>query len=323
MTPNPRPFQDGLTSAAILGWLSVLGIMTALWLARSEPTSGQTSPQPQPSAQVLTAPTATTEPNVLKFSLNLSEPDDLKVRQGDQVAAGDVLADRTRERSQLLVQQRKIQLSLQQIQGQQILEPPPPLPVPPVSELPPVAYQPQAAAIAEVEGKIELQQRKMDLLATLPPDQVPPAMREHEERLLEQLYQELEAAQAALKAAQERTAYQAYEHSLAMARRAEEANQQQLAYSQQRQQAAQQRRDKAFQEAQLQTQLQAIEVQLMDLSTIRSPYGGTIRRIKWLGQTDNRLTVEITLAVGLGQLAPSTPAALPVPTAPQPSPGAK
>lgn len=324
MTEEHRSFHDGPRLVAVIGWVSVLGIMGALWFARSEPTRGQApqlqaqqvqAQQVQAQPQTITAPAASTDPRILRFNLTLSSPDDLKVRQGDTVAAGDVLADRTRDRNQLQAQQQKTQLSLQQIQAQQILDPPQPLPVPSVADLPPVSYQAQETQIAETEDDIDLQKRKMDLLATMPPSDVPPAMKEHEERILEQLYRDLESAQAALKEAQEKTAYQAYEHSLAMARRAEESNQQRLAYNQQRQQAEQQRRDKAFQEAQLQAQLQDLDAKLVDLSTVRSPYGGTIRRVKWLGQSDNRLTVEITLAVG-STGSPTLPTPVPVPPPP-------
>jgi hypothetical protein len=69
-------------------------------------------------------------------------------------------------------------------------------------------------------------------------------MREHEDRILEKLYRDLELAKAELSQAQENRAHREYEHSLAMARRAEEANQQRLMYSQQLQQAEQQRREK-------------------------------------------------------------------------------
>jgi biotin carboxyl carrier protein len=240
---------------------------------------------------------------VLTFTLTLSAPDDLKVRQGDSVAAGDVLADRTRERSGLQAQLQQTQISLQRIQAQQVLEPPEALPVPPVPSLPSVFYGTQEAAIAQIEDSIDLQKRKIDLLATMKPSEVPPAMREHEDRVLENLYRDLELAQADLKQAQEERSHQEYEHSLTMARRAEESNQQRLMHSQQQQQAEQQRREKAFQEAQLQAQVEEINAKLIDLSTVRSPYGGTIRRVKWLGQSDNRLSVEITLSVGSGSNA--------------------
>jgi chromosome segregation ATPase len=152
--------------------------------------------------------------------------------------------------------------------------------------------------IAKVQSDIDLQLRKLDLLATMSPNEVPPAMREHEERVLEALYRDLEAAQAAMKESQEKRAYQEYEYSLSLVQRVEQENQQRLSYNEQLQRVEQQRREREFQIAQLETQLQDINSQLAELSTVRSPYSGTIRRVKWLGQSDNRLTVEITLAVG-------------------------
>lgn len=306
MTQTHPPI--GPSTVVVMGWVVVLGIIGFLWVGRSEPSQGQAS-NPSGQPQTVAAPEVSTDPRILKFTLSLSEPDDLKVRQGDAVATGDVLADRSRERGQLMVQREKVKLSLQRIQAQRVLDPPPPLPVPPVAQLPGVSYRVEAAAIAEIEDDIDLQKRKIDLLGTLPPDQVPPAMREHEDRLLEQLYRDLEAAQANLKQAQEQRAYQEYEHSLAMARRAEEENQQRLAYTEQLQRVEQQKRDREFQIAQLEAQLQDTESKLADLSTVRSPYGGTIRRVKWLGQSDNRLTVEITLAVS-GNSPAASPASV-------------
>lgn len=319
MTP-PSPRYEGSRFLVFIGLVNVLGIMGVLWLTRIEPSQGQ-DPAPVPEQpQLVTTPPVTTQPRVLTFTLTLSEPDDLKVRQGDAVAVGDVLADRTRERVALQSQLEKTQRSLQRIQAQQVLDPPPPLPVPAVAGLPPVYYGTQEAKITAVEDSIDLQKRKIDLLATMPPSDVPPAMREHEERVLEGLYRDLELAKAELKQAQERRAHQEHEYSLAMARRAEEANQQQLMRSQQLQQAEQQRREKAFQEAQLQAQIEAIQAKLSDLSTVRSPYAGTIRRVKWLGQNDNRLTVEITLATG-GGASPADAAGIQPLSFPSPGPG--
>lgn len=303
MMDQTSPTPEGPPMASLAGWAVVLGMMGFMWLARTEPTQGQ-APAIQPAQpQLITAPPVSTQPRVLTFTLTLSAPDDLKVRQGDSVAAGDVLADRTRERSGLQAQLQQTQISLQRIQAQQVLEPPEALPVPPVPSLPSVFYGTQEAAIAQIEDSIDLQKRKIDLLATMKPSEVPPAMREHEDRVLENLYRDLELAQADLKQAQEERSHQEYEHSLTMARRAEESNQQRLMHSQQQQQAEQQRREKAFQEAQLQAQVEEINAKLIDLSTVRSPYGGTIRRVKWLGQSDNRLSVEITLSVGSGSNA--------------------
>lgn len=293
--------------------LSVLAAIGVGSLVRPSPSGGQALSQvaaPLPPLQGQTLPTqSSTDPRTLTFTLTLSDPEDLKVRQGDRVSAGDILADRTRQRQRLQHQHQRTQLSLKRIQQQQILEPPPPQPVPPVAVLPSVSYATEETAIAEIQSDIDLQTRKIDLLGTLPPDQVTPALREHEDRVLERLYRDLETAEAELKEAQETRRYQEYEYSLALANRTEQENRQRLAYSEQLQRTEQQRRDKVFQTAQLEAQLQSLDNQLADLSTVRSPYGGTIRRINWLGQEDTRLTVEITLAVAGGGSAAVSPAA--------------
>lgn len=311
-----------------VGWAVLATLIGVLWFAQAKPGQTQsavTMPKAVPTAPVMpTTPVASTTPRVLKFTISLTNPDDLKVRQGDYVEANQVFADRTRQQQQLRAQRDKTALSLQRVESQSVLAPPPPLPIPPVKVLPDASYAEQDAAIAEIQSDIELQLRKRDLLATMPPNEVPPALREHEDRILEAQYRELEAAQAALAEAQEDRKYKEYEYSLAMAQRAEQENQQQLAYTEQVQRVEQQRRDREFQIAQLEAQLQNIDAQLAELSTVRSPYSGTIRRVKWLGQSDNRLTVEITLAVGDSPAGDAgEPSIEPVPPVPVPvgSPG--
>lgn len=299
----PTDGVDGVVS--VLGWSVLVGLVGMLWIAQAKPSQSQAQGQGQvPAAilaeqpQVLTTPLVSDTPRILKFDLSLNGPDDLQVRQGDFVNAGQVIADRSRQRQRLISQRDRAKLSLQKIESRQVIEPAPPAPVPPIRALPPLSFQSEEATITKVQADIDLQTRKLDLLQTLPPDQVPPAMREHEDRRLEKLYAELKLAQGALRKAQDGRQYQEYEHSLAMARRAEQENQQKLAYEDQRQRVEQQRRDREFQIAQLEANVKNLDREIAELSTVTSPYAGTIRRVKWLGQSDNKLKVEITLAVG-------------------------
>ncbi len=69
-------------------------------------------------------------PRLLKFNLSLSSPKDLKVRQGDRVGVGEILADRVEERSRLMSQRRALEMAIEQIQSRVV--PSPPLPtIPP------------------------------------------------------------------------------------------------------------------------------------------------------------------------------------------------
>ena len=51
--------------------------------------------------------TETTTPRRLNITVNISEPEDLKVEQGEQVEKGEIIADRERERTRLTAQQKQ------------------------------------------------------------------------------------------------------------------------------------------------------------------------------------------------------------------------
>ena len=61
----------------------------------------------------------------------------------------------------------------------------------------------------------------------------------------------------------------------------------------QREQETRQRQQ--FQVASLQADLWAVEQKLQELTTVRSPYDGTVQRIKVVGQKGRMLQVELTL----------------------------
>ncbi len=61
-------------------------------------------------------------PRNIKISLTLSSRQDLKVKQGDKVVEGQVLSDRTSERSRLLARKKQLELSLEKLN----------LPLPPI-----------------------------------------------------------------------------------------------------------------------------------------------------------------------------------------------
>jgi multidrug resistance efflux pump len=56
--------------------------------------------------------------------------------------------------------------------------------------------------------------------------------------------------------------------------------------------------EREFQVAQIKAKLNEVENAISSLSVVKSPYDGTVRRIKWLGQSpDGSLTAEITLMI--------------------------
>ena len=82
----------------------------------------------------------TTIPKRLNITVNISDPDDLKVSEGERVAKGDVIADSERERTRLIAQQKQLQLSLDRIGAASITPPLSPQAVPPTMALPPISY---------------------------------------------------------------------------------------------------------------------------------------------------------------------------------------
>jgi hypothetical protein len=348
--------------------------------------------RPTPAPSVLTqsnnAPeTFTTEttgrggfPRTLKIAVSLTEPDDLKVSQGQQVREGQVLADRTKQRQRLVVQRREAVEALKRIEQRKILPPAELRPVPQMTSLPEPNYAQEEAAIAAAKLRLEeakaayrmhqislkqqpagpasavarqeielqkrqrateLQSRQLDAVATL--HDLPPEVREHEHERLKQLtdeadqaraelelrkselneavnqqnerlrqldvgiqkaQSELELAQGKLQAARQQRQQKQYEHELAQVRWVQDNNAAQATIQRQQQEYQQQLRERDFQLAQLRRQIADIENNLAQLSTIRSPVNGTIRRIKWEGQRDQNLAVSITIVPAVGSTSP-------------------
>lgn len=336
-------------------------------------------------------------PRILKFSLSLSSPKDLKVHQGDTVTAGEVLADRVEERSRLTIQRKSLDLAYQQIQQRVLLKPPVPLVplVPPaVRSLPPVSYaeeeaQIQSASMAVAEAEKELQQQS-EATKTIPLEEssavdsarvkvenaqrllenqkqklqavqllkdLPPEVEIHEQEMLKRRESELQQATAEyqqasskltiavntrneklaqlatalqkaraehqlaiakLQTKKDTRAYAEYEASVTAARRAEEKNQAQQSYYRQLQDFQQQERDRSFQLAQLTSKIAEVDEKLSTISVVTSPYSGKVRRVKVVGQTNNSLSVELTLVVadGRDRSLPNSTTSTPSPQSP-------
>lgn len=365
--------KSHLVTYGAIALLALVSLHSHLAPNRRDRAEAQVSPipaAPLPDSPELAAPSpASGSGKLLKINLSVTSPEDLKVREGDIVGAGQVLADRDKERQQLESQKAQVQLALEKIKGATLIPPPVPLAVPEVRELPPLSHVEEEAAIdavrvalgqaqrnyelalsetalltetAAVEAaqseeeaaqrEVELQQRKLDAIASL--NGLPPEVVAHETEVLKrkmgerdraeakyrQKLAELENARAArtgrlktladevgkvqanLKLAQSRLEtvrdkrnYDEYQHSITKAQRIEESNQAAQAQARQQQEYQQQQRDRDFKTAQLEQQLAEVESKLLQLSTVRSPYSGTIRRIKQERQTDNTLSIELTL----------------------------
>lgn len=298
-------------------------------------------------------------PKRLKINLSIANTNDLKIREGDKVTKGQVIADRDGERSRLNRERSETLLSIAKIEQ----SPVPQLRIsPPIREIPPASFAIEEAAIQQAELKfsqsqrnyqstlsndpfitaranvdfakaaieqayreVELQQKKIEAIAQV--KGIPQEMLEHETEKLKEVRSnwekrqaeykfreaeykqvqqgrtqsintlkeavesaraELEIAQARLRAAKESQNQREYEYQIAIARRNEEANQSAITVSQQN-------LDREFKLTQLKERISSIDDRLSSIAVVRSPFAGSIKRIKIESQSDNTLKVTISL----------------------------
>ena len=283
--------------------------------AATEPTAtGQPSPSVQPTPA---APLASESPHRLTINVSVAEPADLKVKAGATVKTGDLIADRGRERSRLEAQKQQLTLALSRLKSAHITQPLPPAATPAIAQLPAPSYLEEQAGIdraqvtvTQMEQTISLKQQEIAYLQSL--QNLDPLVLEHEQAQLASLSQQHTAAvrdyQLAvgkLATAKEANAYQHYQHSIDLAQRTESYNRDRLEYQQQFAAYEQRLRDRDYQVSQSQLKLDEVNTAIATLATVKAPYAGQIRRIKWLGQSpDGSLSVAITLLLDNRSAAP-------------------
>jgi endonuclease G, mitochondrial len=217
-----------------------------------------------------------------KIILSFASINDLKVREGDTIAEGEVLSDRSQIRQEIQSKKQEILAELQRTS----------LPVPPLPPLPPPNLILEQAAVNQAKAELELAQNA-------PPPNfrfIDPTLQQiHEPELLErQALQEQEKVRKAI-------AYQTAVAGLQAAQQNYQYLQIQHQYKQQEYEIAKQRQQ--YEISYLRSQLQNLELASQQLVAIRSPFSGTVRRIKFLDQNDRELKAEITLAVTTQQVA--------------------
>jgi acetyl/propionyl-CoA carboxylase alpha subunit len=108
---------------------------------------------------------------------------------------------------------------------------------------------------------------------------------------------QLEVTRSKLTTAKEQRAYIEYQRQLEQTRRAIALQQQQQAIASQESERLRLLAEREYSQAQIETQIQTLNYQIEQLSTVRAPYEGTIKKVKWTGQSDHNLTAVVTLSV--------------------------
>jgi hypothetical protein len=298
--------MKNILTIAICTILATAGI-TAVDAIAKGPTDS-----PQQSNQQATESTPTTPQagrRKFRMKLTLSEPGDLRIREGDKISAGQVIADRLKDRTRLEAQRAQVELSLKQLDAP-IIEPVPLKPVPPLATLPEPLYLPQWAAIdyerlkvAEAEEVKVGQLRKVEALKAI--DGLPPEIFDHEQektRDAEAAYSlqvsQLKKSEAELERAKNEQKQAEYKFRLEEGTRAVAIQTHELERSNQLQRQREAVADRAYKKATLQQQLITIDNQIAQLSSVKSPYSAKVQRVKFSEQNDQNLIVDIVLAIG-------------------------
>ncbi|KAB0243759.1 hypothetical protein EZJ55_00810 [Microcystis aeruginosa EAWAG127a] len=112
--------------------------------------------QSRREAEINLTPSKSATPKRLKINLSIANPSDLKVREGDKVTRGQVIADRDGERSRLNRERTETLLSIAKIEQ----TPVPQLRIsPPIREIPLASFAIEEAAIQQAELKFSQSQR--------------------------------------------------------------------------------------------------------------------------------------------------------------------
>jgi len=270
----------------------IVGFLPFLNLTQSNLTVPIPRLQKQPIIQLQQSAKSAKRHRVQVQVISLS---DLKISEGSQVAVGQIISDRTDERESLEAQRNQIDIRIKQLST----------PMSQVAELPPPNFAVQEAAIARIKSEIELIDSKPPLPATPAPffrfkdeklrnlleaekiNKIADNIRtEASERskvseAKAKLAIELNQAIAALDKAQSDQQHQQYQHSLNLIRQPSEMQRQQ------------------YQVASLVAQKQEIESKLREITQIKSPVAGKVRRIKNLGQKDRQISLEVVIDVNV------------------------
>lgn len=220
------------------------------------------------------SPRTNTLPRTLKLKVTLDTPADLKVVQGQQVVKEQILSDRALARERLLGQRQVLLLKLEQLKKPQSSS----------SSKPPnpeVSYAEEKAKI--VSAKLEVDQAQKVIAQFL-------ANSPWTEYAREQGYQPSEKEK--LVGLNNVLAQKNASLNLAIAglQSAKEKHREEINKEAQQQ-------DTSLEQAQLLAQLNSIESDLERFGIVKSPYTGSIKKIKWVGQTDSELVAELTIAV--------------------------
>lgn len=269
-----------------------------IWLVSSAACAGKTAQSVQDAPKTINLAEDETErkadaPRSIKIKVSISRREDLRVSVGDRLQAGDVIADRTRERNALLAQKSQAEKSLERLKSLQRLK----------SEnlqkpvLPDAAFAENIAAIGRaqisVDGakrNINLQKLRLDQIENLPFPADLTKVKEHERAKLGLLENELSQIEANL-------ALEKGKLETAKANRVYMEEKDRLEIQKSKIASEEQRVNLETFISQLEAQIAGLDSQILLLSAVRAPFAGRVKKISWEGQNNAEINVVISVDV--------------------------
>jgi hypothetical protein len=271
--------MNALNNLLLTGMAS---LMTLSWggLFDKQPTTEPTFQPPEPAVQqTIEAPTVRH-----KINCNVTSLEDVKVIEKQPISIGQTLCDRTEQRQSLESKKQQLELSLQQkptvnIQAEQLT-------------LPPADFSVYEAAVIAARAELNRLQA-LPIVETFHYDTTMAQIMEPQ-RFNQQQKQQQQIADARYELAEAISDL----NEAKMQRQEQEFKW--LSQQQQRQQNLLIRQQEAesqwqYQKAMILNDLQEIEDKIAEITAVKSPYSGNIRRVKVISQAERNINVEISL----------------------------
>jgi hypothetical protein len=256
--------MEGMMRRLIGSLASDLPLAFAVFLTGCNSMSQVPSSSPVPVVE----PTPSTNrranlaPRELKLKLTLDDPAELKVKQGDRISKGQVLSDRTFARKQLEQQRQTIRLKLEHLNA---------------------GAEKSSRLVSNAVEQAKVRQAQMRV------NQAKEAIAEFKTHSpwTDYAFATLPLHKESAQVSQLETKVREAETELDLAMAELQAVREKIPDSQ----------DTSLQQVLLMSQLNNVEARVDGVGVVRSPYDGSVKKIKWIEQADRELQVELILTV--------------------------
>lgn len=238
-------------------------------------------------------PTSENLPESIKVRVVISRREDLRVKVGQKLKAGETIADRKKERDALEAQKGQAEISLGRLKNLMLLKTEElQKPITPDASFAEFEANIRRASVLVDAAKrtIKLQKNRIEQIEKLPFPGDMSKITQHETARLALLKGELLEAESnfALERAKLETA---------KANRNYSEQKDALEIQKSKITLGEQRITIETNIAQLEAQITNLNGQIIALAAVRAPFGGTIRKISWEGQINDEITVVISVDV--------------------------